>query len=122
MPRRSKKDMLPEDLMDIVDRDAQDDLRTDEEILGQHINNDQANSLAQAYKMVASTREGVEVLRHIMQLSGYKSPIVTFSRESLEVNPFASIYNASKRDVWLEVSRRLPAQLLREIENPLEVQ
>lgn len=122
MPRKKKDYQLPEDLDAMTSADAQQDLRDAEDLKQHQIEMERLEALNQAFRLVASTPEGVEVLRHVLWLTGFASPLITYSRESLELNGMASIYNVSKRDVWMEIRKRLPAQLLREIEIPLEVQ
>lgn len=121
MPRKKQESTLPEDLQKIVDDDSQEDLRDPEQIEQEKLNMAQAERLTAAYRMMAASPHGAAVFRHILWLCGFHSPIVTFSRDTFELNEKASIYNASKRDIWLEIRKHFPSELLRAIENPLEV-
>ncbi len=124
MPRKkanTASSALPEDLQQLVDDDSQTDLRDPEQFEQEKISLVEAAKLSHAFRLVANSAEGIHVFRHILWLTGFHAPLVTFSAQTGEVNAAASNYNVSKRDVWLEIRKHLPAELLRAIENPLEV-
>lgn len=64
------------------------------------------DELEKAYAAVMSFPEGIRVLRHILEITGYSSDeIKTYDPSTSELNANATIYNLSKRDVWLEVKK-----------------
>lgn len=75
--------------------------------------------LERAFEVIMAHAEGVEVLRHIMELSGYQKELMTYNNQ-FELNTNATIYNLSKRDIWIEIRKLLSAKNLSEIENPKE--
>ena len=75
------------------------------------------DDIAKLFERVASTADGVRLLRHILSLTNYDKPIMRYDAASGELNNGATIYNLSKRDVWLAIRQHLSPQSLAIIEN-----
>ena len=61
------------------------------------------DELERAYSAVISSREGVIVLKHIMEVTGFNHELKTYNPATSELNIHATLYNLSKRDVWIRV-------------------
>lgn len=77
---------------------------------------DAAELIAEAFARVASTPDGLDVLKVIFAYTGYSAPSLRMNPESGEINEKAMLYNISKRDVWIEVRKHIPPHQLAEIE------
>lgn len=55
--------------------------------------------LDRAYRAVCSFPEGVQVLRHICELTGYRKALTSVNQQG-EINVQASLNNLAKRDLW----------------------
>lgn len=81
---------------------------------------DPREKLRKAFEAVAEWPDGLTVLRHIYALSGYGLDVKRFDPNTNEILPNATLYNLSKRDVWLKVKPLLPPHILAKIENHQE--
>lgn len=75
--------------------------------------------LAQAWDRVANTPDGLQVLQHILKMTGYQDKLMTFNPATSELNTQATIYNLSKRDVWTGIQKMLTPAQLQNIEHPI---
>lgn len=107
----------PDDLNELADSvdDLRDDSRWDDVELNEALENERA--IRDAFEAVAKTELGVVVLRRIMRLTGFLSPLCLRSATGFDTT--GSFYNVARRDVWLELRAYLEPRTLREIENPL---
>ncbi|MDE2099358.1 MAG: hypothetical protein KGL39_19045 [Patescibacteria group bacterium] len=71
---------------------------------------EKAAATKRAYDAVASTSDGILVLRHIYEETGYADRLTTLNQHTLEVNTHATLYNFARRDFWLDVVRYLTPQ------------
>lgn len=78
------------------------------------------SDLQRAYELVANTPEGLEVLRDIFEWSLYDRDTLAVNHNTGEINALSTIYNKSKRDLWLRVRRNLSARVRALIENQEE--
>ena len=76
--------------------------------------------LEQAFKVVADIEAGRQVLRYVMELTGYQEKLMTYNPGTSELNPQATLYNFSKRDMWLELREFITPRQRCLIENPIE--
>lgn len=82
--------------------------------------------LQKNYRQVAKTVAGQAVLRDIMENKcGFKLPSVVretrISEDGRSVSvgdilPISTMYNDSKRDVWIEIRKMIPVELVNTIE------
>ncbi|HEY9791440.1 MAG TPA: hypothetical protein V6D22_13635 [Candidatus Obscuribacterales bacterium] len=70
-----------------------------------------------AFDSVANTPDGEIVLRAIFELSRYDKGVMTYDANTSDLNVNATIYNLSKRDVWLKFRQYLTAEKRALIEN-----
>lgn len=112
-------DMLPDDLKRMLDDTSLDDLRDPADVERDKINCELQDDLTHAYRLVAGSKEGGMVLRHIMRLTGYQAPLCMPGIQGVDVN--GSLMNMAKRDLWLEIRSRLDQQSLVKVENHVEV-
>lgn len=75
-------------------------------------------NLEEAFKQVAATEAGRAVLSHLLTITGYAQPIITYDPATRETNPITTVYHTGRRDVWLDVRRYLSWQDAARIENP----
>lgn len=62
--------------------------------------------LEKAYSAVLSFPEGLTVLRHILELTGYTTDdIKRYDPKTSELNIHASLYNLAQRDLWIEIKK-----------------
>lgn len=67
-----------------------------------------------AFRAVAKTPEGQWVLRWFMEETGFKAPVLAMVGST--ISPTDTIYNVSKRDVWIAARKHIPWDLLNAIE------
>lgn len=67
--------------------------------------------LDKALAVMASTDEGRRVLNFIHELSGFSSELYD------RTNPNHNTYNLGKRDLWLDIRRRLTQEQISQIEH-----
>lgn len=72
--------------------------------------------LERAFKDVAATEEGRMVLFHLMTLCGYKEPSMVLNPVTNEILTNTSMWNESKRGVWLDIRKKIPPKSLNVIE------
>lgn len=65
------------------------------------------DELEKAYAAVMSFPEGLTVLRHILGVTGYADILKTYDPQTSELNVNATLYNLSKRDVWIQIKEYL---------------
>lgn len=75
---------------------------------------DENKQLCAAFKAVAKTDEGQIVLRWLMEQTGFKAP--TLAMHNNTISPTDTVYNVSKRDVWIAARKFIPWDLLNAIE------
>src|ERR1019366_6082581 len=66
--------------------------------------------LKEAFSAVMSFPEGVTAMRQIMLDCGWTETARTYDPKTSELNPWATIYNGSQRDVWLKLREHLTPQ------------
>jgi hypothetical protein len=65
-------------------------------------------TLEKAYFSILKFPEGVLIMKHILDITGYNAPdLMTYNPATSELNINASIYNLSKRDVWVKIKEFL---------------
>lgn len=65
-------------------------------------------ALEKAYYSVLKFPEGIIVMKHILELTGYNAKdLMTFNPATSELNIHATVYNLSKRDVWVKIKEFL---------------
>jgi len=79
----------------------------------------QAEELGKAFDLVASTREGQAVLNYIYAISGYGDPSLVRLDGHGKVDPEGSLYNLSKRDLWVHIRGQINPELLPLIEKEI---
>ena len=73
--------------------------------------------LRNAFIIVCTKAEGILVMRHLMQTCGYEKSDTTMDPATGEINPLASIYNQSRRNVYVELRRLIPVKFRTKIEH-----
>jgi hypothetical protein len=76
----------------------------------------QDKEIEEAFKEVSSTPEGQTVLRFFMETLGWKEPMLAINPKTQEIIELSTIYNVSKRDVWMTVRELIPVKQLNAIE------
>jgi hypothetical protein len=71
-----------------------------------------------AFRRLAKTPDGILVLRWLMELLGWKAPMLAMKPSTNEIVESSTIYNVSKRDVWITIRQMLPPHIL----NPIEME
>lgn len=72
--------------------------------------------LRQAFARLTKTEDGVKVMRHIMTECGFKESSMVMNATTNEILPMSSLWNESKRGVWIDVRRMIPHKQLNLIE------
>lgn len=70
------------------------------------------SNLEKQMATVSSTEEGLAVLKHIMDLTGYKRRALSINSENGEVNLVASALNEARRGLWIDIKRLIPIDKL----------
>lgn len=82
-----------------------------------------------AFEKVLSTKQGVDVFKTIMEECGFKSSSVIREMHVSadgktatpgEILPFCTVYNESRRDVWLSLRRYMSPESVNKIEKEEE--
>ena len=73
-----------------------------------------------AVEAVALTDAGKELLRFLHRVCGFAEVNLVVNRQTGEVDTVATTYNECRRGVYLQVRSHVPAEILRDIEIPLE--
>jgi hypothetical protein len=72
--------------------------------------------LRAAARRIARTPDGQLFLRWLMDVLGWKAPMLALKPGTQEIVENSTIYNVSKRDVWFQVRALLPHNLINLIE------
>lgn len=72
------------------------------------------------FKEVAATESGKEVLRWFMKECGFKEPVLALTRDTGEISVHNTVYNVSKRDVWIQARTWIPVKMRNVIESDKE--
>lgn len=90
--------------------------RLEQEMLRQRLTT--IRKFEQDVKRVAVMPEGVELLKFIFDLCGIHESPVYASQQTGAVDAYASMYNHGRANVWRELRKRIPPDVLAEIEKP----
>jgi len=72
--------------------------------------------LRENFSIAYATPEGKRTLRHIMNLCGYQASIVGANPElGMDIEQ-GTLYNAARRNVYIEIRALVPSSILKEIE------
>lgn len=72
--------------------------------------------LRQAFARLAKTEDGIKVMRHIMAECGFKESSMVMNAATHEILPMSSLWNESKRGVWIDIRKMIPHKQLNIIE------
>ena len=71
----------------------------------------------QAVREIAETEAGQVFFKWLMLSCYYQKSTIVGDPQSHEVNVYGTLFNESRRRVYLDVRRAIPAAILRKIEN-----
>ena len=74
--------------------------------------------LRQAIERIANSPDGVLFLQYIIEMTGYRAPGVCLSAKTGEVDALASMFDAGRRSVYVDLRYLLPYNRLAVIELP----
>lgn len=72
--------------------------------------------LMDAYKRLAKTEDGQMVLRDIMEYCGFKNIATVLDSKTLQIDTVKTVYNDARREVWAGLRKKIPFNLLNQIE------
>lgn len=70
------------------------------------------------FAKVCATDEGRAVLRAVMHLTGYQLPSTCCDPTTNEIQPFNTVYNAARQNIWHSIRPAIPHEHLIQIELP----
>ncbi len=76
----------------------------------------QRKLLKRDYAIVAASPEGLNVMKHIFNLSGYSKNLIVGNPSSGDILSKGTFYNIVRRATWVELRQLIPVKSLKKIE------
>ncbi len=76
----------------------------------------QLKLLRRDFEIVAASPEGLNVMKYIFNLSGYAKVCIVGDPSTGDIHDRGTLYNETRRSIWLEIRQLLPTRHLKKIE------
>lgn len=86
--------------------DEQEQWNSEEPIETPELQDPEADMRA-AFRAVMAFPEGRNVLRYLLAQTGFNEYVLNFNAATMEINVNTMIYNAARRDLWIDIRRML---------------
>lgn len=77
---------------------------------------EQMKKREEMFQVICAMPEGIELLREIMQRSGFINKNVVTSTD-MSIDPYSMVYNEGRRSIYLELRNGIPKSAISKIEN-----
>ncbi len=76
----------------------------------------QAKLLKRDIAIAMASPEGLNLMRWIFGLTGYSKKIIVGNPQTGDIHDRGTLYNATRRQLWLEIRQLVPVRILKKIE------
>ncbi len=66
--------------------------------------------------IATASPEGLNLMKWVFGLSGYSKTTIIGNPQTLDINLAGTLYNATRRAIWLEIRKMIPTRTLKKIE------